>query len=86
MAGRTRKTTEEKITALRDDIQESRENLNNYISNEKQRIKEMESELSNLEKTKRTEDAQRLLQIMDKQNIDVCELESLLTENRKKIG
>jgi|GEM_PF-6918063 len=86
MAGRRKKSLGEQITNLEEQIQQSRESLDIYLREEKQRIKDMEKQLQELLEQKRNEEAQQLCALMDEHGLTVTDLETLLKENRKKIG
>jgi len=86
MAGRRKKSLREQITNLEEQIQQSRESLDIYLREEKQRIKDMERQLQELFEQKRNEEAQQLCTLMDEHGLTVADLEALLKENRKKIG
>lgn len=80
MAARRKKTIDEQIEYLDEQIQKIKEKLDTYIMNSKYKIKEMEIQKQELIERKRTEKVQRIYDLMQEKGISITELEAILSK------
>lgn len=80
MAGRRRKSVEEQIARVEEQIQQIREKMDVYVTKKKQETKNLEAQLEEIHSVKRADEVQQLFSFMEERGLNIKDLEAMVEE------
>lgn len=80
MAGRKRKTLDEQIQQIDENIQAEKEKAEAYAAASRARVKDMEDKRRQLSEQKREKEVQDILELADDNGLSIEELKNLICE------